>query len=164
MPPSPSEPFLLWDESLSSSVVPDISAAIGRPIATVWDEWPERDLSSNPVPDQKIIPHLGGKSGHLAFWITQDWSALGDHKLLISIHQISVLWLRGPGGRSLKRPEQSMLTIAVIERALHLALETHSHVYLRARYDPEDGITPILERLQGSLRYAPLQWERVPLN
>ena len=149
---------------MSTRIVPDVSAAINYPISTVREEWPERDLSVNPVPDQEIIPYLGGKGGHLAVWITQDWSALGDFKLLLGYHRISVLWLRGPGGRSLQPHEQAMITTDVFYTVRRIVVESSAPVYLRARYDPDGGSQSMLERLQGSLRDTPLRWERVPLR
>lgn len=159
----PPNPFFLWDESLSRNVVPEITAATGYPIATIWDEWPGRDLSVNPLLDDEIIRHLGHKGGHLAFWITQDWNAMSEYKLLLDAHRISVLWLRGPGGRSFRPPEQSMLTIAVIDTAHHLAAAHNAPVYLRARMAPGDAPRPILERLAGSLTERPRRWQTVRL-
>lgn len=149
---------------MSRRVVPEVSAATGRFIATVWDEWPGRDLSVNPLPDDAIIRHLGSKGGRLAFWITQDWSALGDFRELIDAHRISVLWLRGPGGRSLKRPEQLLLVRAVLDTVWRLAMDGDAPVYLRARFDPGGEAAPMLERLAGRLLEAPLRWVLVPLG
>ena len=146
--------------------MPEVSAATGRFIATVWDEWPGRDLSVNPLPDDAIIRHLGSMGGRWAVWITQDWSALGDFRELIDAHRISVLWLRGTGGRSLKPPEQLLLAGAVLDTVWRLAMDDDSSLYLRARFAPGGGAppAPMLERLAGSLLEAPLRWVVVPLG
>ena len=149
---------------MSRNAAPEVSAATGYSIPTVWDEWPGRDLSVNPLGDEEIIPHLGNKAVYRAVWITQDWEASWKHQNLLIAHHISVLWLRGPGGRPFNRAEQSSVLIAVLETVHRLVSESDAPVYLRARYDPEGGSRPILERLQGSLRDAPLQWQRVSLD
>lgn len=100
----------------------------------------------------------------MAFWITQDWSALGDFRELIDAHRISVLWLRGTGGRSLKSPEQSLLAGAVLDTVWRLAMEGDAPVYLRARFDPDEGGQPMLERWSGTRLGEPgQQWVAVPL-
>lgn len=146
--------------------MPEVSAATGRFIATVWEEWPGRNLSVDPLPDDAIIRHLGDMGGRLAFWITQDWSALGDFRELIDAHRISVLWLRGPEGRSLKRPEQLLLAGAVLDTVWRLAMDDDTSLYLRARFAPGGGTAPapMLERLAGSLLEAPLRWVAAPLG
>ena len=97
MTPLAPEPFFLLDESLSASIVAEVSRVTGYAITTVWDEWPGRDLHINSLSDEEIIPHLGDKAGRLAIWITGDWKAFREHGHLIDAHRISVLWLRGPG-------------------------------------------------------------------
>jgi hypothetical protein len=162
--PSISEPFVLLDESLSRHIALEVSATTGCPIVTVWDEWRERDLSVERLPDEEIIPHLGAKAGQRAVWITQDWNALRDHRRLIAAHGISVLWLRGPGGRNFLREEQPSVLIAVLETVRRLVIDSNSPIYLRARFNPDGGSRPILERLQGTLLDTPLLWQRVPLG
>ena len=159
-----SEPFFLLDESLSSGIVSELSRTTGIPIATVWNEWPGRDLSFNRLRDEQIIPHLGAKASHRAVWITGDWNAHREHRELIVDHRISPLWLRGQGGRSLTKPEQLLMLGAVMETVRRLVVESDVPVYLRVRLESGDGYRPALERLQGTLLDTPLRWEPVSLE
>jgi hypothetical protein len=147
---------------MSRNAAPKVSLATGYPITTVWNEWSGRDLSVNPLNDAEIIPYLGGKAGHRAVWINQDWKASSQHRDLLVSHRISVLWLRGPGGRQFSLLEQSPVLIAVLATAHRLVAGSSEPVYLRTRYDPEGGLQPILERLAGTLQDSPLRWQRVP--
>ena len=143
------EPFFLFDESMSRNAAPEVSASTGYPIPTVWDEWPGRDMSVNPLGDEEIIPHLGIKAGHRAVWITQDWRAYFKHQNRLIVHHISVLWLRGPGGWPFSRLEQPPVLIAVLATARRLVVVSDVPVHLRAKYDPIGSSLPMLERLQG---------------
>ena len=161
MPVLPSEPFFLLDESLSHNIVEGVSAATGYSIATVWDEWPGRDLSVNPLQDEAIIPHLGAKGGCRAVWITADLNARRRHRRLLEAQQISVLWLLGPGNRNLTVAEQRRTLIAVLGTAHRMVAATAAPVYLRARYDGQ----PMLERWSGARLGEPGQrWVAVPLG
>ena len=148
---------------MSRNAAPKVSLATGYPITTVWNEWSGRDLSVNPLNDAEIIPYLGGKAGHRAVWINQDWNASSQHRDLLVSHRISVLWLRGPGGRQFSLLEQSPVLIAVLATAHRLVAGSSEPVYL-TRYDPDGGLQPILERLAGTLQDSPLRWQRVPQN
>lgn len=155
------EPFLLLDESLSHNIVAEVSAATGYSIATVWDEWPGRDLPVNPLPDEAIIPHLGAKGGCRAVWITADLNARRRHRRLLEAQQISVLWLRRPGNRNLGVTEQRRTLIAVLGTAHRMVAATAAPVYLRAMYDGQ----PMLERWSGTRLGEPgQQWVPVPLG
>ena len=144
--------------------MPEVSESTGYPIATVWDEWLGRNLSVNNISDQEIIPHLGANAGYRAVWITADWGARRTHEDLLIAQQISVLWLRGRRRRNPTLPEQTRMLIAVLETAHRLVAESDSPVYLRVRFSPDDVSQTILERLAGTLRDAPLQWQLVPLD
>ena len=162
-PPVP-EPFFLLDESLSSSIVAEVFKVTGYPISTVRDEWPGRDLSVNRLLDEEIISHLGDKVGHRAVWITGDRKAFREHGRLIDAHRISVLWLCGPGHRSLEPGEQSQMLSAVMERVHSLILVANDSVYLRVRLDPGNHYQPFLERLRRNVLQRPIEWQRVGLD
>lgn len=161
MTPLLAEPFFLLDESLSRNIVAGVSAATGYSIATVWDEWPGRNLPVNPLPDEAIIPHLGAKGGCRAVWITADLNARRRHRRLLEAQQISVLWLLGPGNRNLGVAEQRRTLIAVLGTAHRIVAATAAPVYLRARYDGQ----PMLERW-GAARLGEhgQRWVAVPLG
>ena len=154
------EPFFLLDQGLSPRITPEVFRATGYQIATVWDEWPGRDFNADRLPDEEIIPYLGNKAGHLAVWITCDWDARRKHSSSIERNRISVLWLRGPGGRNPTLKQQTQMLCAVISRVILLVSESGAPVYMRARLDPNDNFQPFLERRQGT----PPRWERVQLG
>lgn len=158
-----SEPFFLLDQCMSYRVASQVSRSTGYPITTVPNEWPDRNLSENPPEDWEIIPHLAAKASYRGLWITLDWGASGEHSHLIERHRISVLWLRGPSdnNRTLRRPQQARLLVAVMETVHRLVAESTAPVYLRARFDDE---LPILERLQGALPGTDEDWRRIPLD
>ncbi len=156
--------FFLLDESLSSGIVEDVFRVTGYHLATVWDEWPSRDLSVNRLLDEEIIPYLGDKSSHRAVWITGDIKALRLHGALIDAHRISVLWLRGPGHRPLEPGEQLQMICAIIDRVDSLILGSNAPVYLRVRLDPDNGYQPFLEQLQGTVLDRPPRWQRISLT
>ena len=161
MPPV-SEPFFLLDESLSSSIIVEVSRVTGYPISTVRDEWPGRDLSVNRLPDDEIIPRLGYRAGHRAVWITGDRKAFGKHGHQIDTFRVSVLWLRGPGRRPLEPGEQLQMLCAVMDRVY--ALISDNPVYLRVRLDHNHDYQPFLERLVGTVLDRPIEWVHVPLT
>ena len=163
MTPLVAEPFFLLDESLSSSLVAQVSKTTGQTIATIEDEWPGRDRHNNPVLDGEIIPHLGNKAVHRAVWITADWKAFSQHRSLIDTHRISVMWLRGPG-RNPTLHEQLQMLNAVMDRLRALILASHVPVYLRVRLDHCNSYQPFLERLLGTMLERPANWQRVPLG
>ena len=158
------EPFFLLDESLSSGIVAEVSRVTGYPIATVWDEWPERDFDVNRLLDEEIILHLGNMAGHRAVWITGDRKAFSEHGHQIDAHGISVLWLRGPGRRPLELGEQLQMLCAVMDRVYALIAGSNSPVYLRVRLDYNNNYLPFLERLAGALPDRPIEWVRFPLT
>ena len=162
MQPSPSEPFFLLDESLSSRIAPIVSGTTGHLISTIWDEWRGRNFSADPLPDEEIISHLGEKASHRALWITADWGARRQHRTLIDCSLISVLWLRGPGGGGLSVHNQSFILQSVMGAVHQLMLECDAPVYLRARFQRDDGDQAFLERLQGTL-LEQSSWERIPV-
>ena len=165
MTPRSPDPFFLLDESLSSGIVAEVSKVTGFHIATVWDEWPGRNLSVNRLRDEEIISHLGYRAGHRAVWITGDRKAFDEHGDLIDSHRISVLWLRGPGCRPPLEPgEQSQMLSAVMERVHSLILVANDPVYLRVRLDPGNHCQPFLERLWRNVLHRPIEWQRVGLD
>lgn len=159
-----SDPFFLLDESLSSSIVGEVSRVTGYSITTVSDEWPGRDRSFNRIPDEEIIPYLGYRAGPRAVWITGDRKAFAEHGQQIHSLRVSVLWLRGPGRRSLEPEEQLRMLCVVMERVYTLIVRSDSPVYLRVRLDHNDGYRPFLERLNGTVLDRPIEWVRVPLT
>ena len=159
-----SEPFFLLDESLSSGIVAEVSRVTGYAIATVLDEWSGRDFSINRLLDEEIISHLGEKFGHRAVWITCDWDARRKHRESINRNRISVLWLRGLGGRNPTPQEQTQMLCIVMDRVRFLIRESSIPVYLLVRLDANNDNQPFLQRLHGSILNRPPQWQRVPLG
>ena len=164
MLPPASEPFFLLDQNLSHQAALLVSEATGHLITTVRDEWPERDLNVNPPLDEDIVSYLSTKTGHRGVWITQDWRARRRHRNSIVTHGISVLWLRGPGGRDVDYPEQCRMLAAVMETVRRMIVSSDAPVCLRVRLEPADSYRTILERLQGTLLDIPLQWEPAALG
>ena len=71
----PADPFFLLAQCLSYRIAREVTRVTGFPIASVRDEWTDRNLSVNPPGDWEIIPHIGAKAGHRGVWITADWGA-----------------------------------------------------------------------------------------
>lgn len=163
MRPAP-DPFFLLDESLSSSIVGEVSRVTGYSVSTISDEWAGRDRSLNRIQDEEIIPHLGRRGEHRSVWITGDRKAFGKHGQLIHAFPISVLWLRGPGHRPLEPEEQLQMLCTVMDRVHSLISRSNRPVYLRVRLDHNFRYQPILERLAGTVLDRPIEWERVPLT
>lgn len=162
MQPSPSDPFFLLDESLSSSIVTEVYDITGQPIATIEDEWPGRDRRNNPILDEEIFLYLETRARHQAVWITADREALRKHRNLIDAHRISVLWLRSPG-RNPTFEEQLRMLCAVIGKVRTLIIESNESVYLRVRLASDIEYQPYLERLRSGLLQFPRQWETIRL-
>ena len=162
-----SNPFFLLDQCLSYRIAREVTQSTGIPITSVRDEWPDRNLDVNPPGDWEIIPHLGAKAGHRGVWITADWGALRQHSQLILNNRISVLWLRGVEKRNfptLSKSQQTHILVTVMATVHRLIVDSDSPVFLLASLDPQSGLPPLLERLQGTLADAELHWQPVPLD
>lgn len=160
------DPFLLLDQCLSYRIAREVTWATGIPVTSVRHEWPDRDLDVNPPGDEEIIRYLGAKAGHRGVWITADWGAIRQHSQLILNNEISALWLRGMENRNfptLSKSQQTHILVTVMATVYRLVSASGSPIFLLASLDPESGLPPVLERLEGALAEAELRWQSVPL-
>ena len=155
--------FFLADRCLGTRIAQRVRIS-GSRITTIQEEWPGRDLRSDAPPDEEIIRHLGGKAGHRALRITQDWDAYTSHGQVLHASQISVLWLRWAKYSNFSVKDKSRMLQMVIETVSCLLSRSNGPVYLQVRFDPNNRYQPLLERLQGTLLDRPPTWERIQLS
>ena len=162
LPTSPSDLLLLADHCLGTRLARRVRVS-GSQIRTIQEEWPGRDLQSDPPMDDEIIRHLETRAGSNALWITQDWHAFSRHGEALYASPISVLWLRWPRYSILSSEDKAQVVQSVIETVYDLILESNAPVYFRTRLAANDRRQPILERLTGTVLDRPIEWEPVPL-
>lgn len=153
------EPVFLLDDNLSYHFAPALNA-VGFNVTSVREKWPDRDIRSNPVLDEEIIPYLGSLGRERSVWVTSDWDAHKAHARMILAEKISVLWLNEPTGKSLTGLRELQLLTRIINTVNGLLASTEVPIYLRAYMN---GLRPKMDRLAGTLLDPILRWDKVTL-